>query len=494
MDSNMKRIFQYMATLLFLLAMGTSCEEGNDNWRVITKAQPGAYIIGDATVYSATATSSQLVPAPLDNAPEGTNVVGIYTWLKASGNFTILSVDEKGNQVSYGKGDVVTSAPAETVALATGGTPFTVAKDGLYYVAMNKADNQLTLIPATFGIIGDATPLQWNGETAMQASYNETQLTVEFTISDVTLDKKEMKFRYSGDWGLEFPYQGGKVKLHTNMGYNGDDASAISEAFSECKGGGANFKVGKVGVYTITLKLNLRTGQFAVKAVCTAEDVSSATLPEKMFVIGDPWDWKWENTPEMIPVHSHEGIFWGIYYIKANQGIKFNNETSSDTGDNFGVENEDPKGYGEYPSGGSNLKVADEGYYLVIVSCSLSADKSSVNKKIVLAEPQLNLIGDCAGGWAKEGEPAKLISFTLESDGTYQATTIYNAPVEHPEQVEGELRMYVTIADADWWQSEFMIFDGKVKYRGAGTDQERVKTGNGKRVILDFRTNTGSVN
>lgn len=270
MDSNMKRIFQYMATFLFLLAVGTGCEEGNNNWRVITKAQPGAYIVGDATVYSATATSSQLTPAPLDNAPEGTNVTGIYTWLKASGSFTILSVDEKGNQANYGRGDVVASAPAETVALATGGAAFTVAKDGLYYVAMNKADNQLTIIPATFGIIGDATPLQWNGETAMQASYNETQSTVEFTINDVTLDKKEMKFRYSGDWGLEFPYQGGKVKLHTNMGYNGDDASTISEAFSECKGGGANFKVGKAGVYTITLKLNLRTGQFAAKAVYTA--------------------------------------------------------------------------------------------------------------------------------------------------------------------------------------------------------------------------------
>lgn len=44
-----------------------------------------------------------------------------------------------------------------------------------------------------------------------------------------------MKFRYSGDWGLEFPYQGGKVKLHTNMGYNGDNASAISEALVSVK-------------------------------------------------------------------------------------------------------------------------------------------------------------------------------------------------------------------------------------------------------------------
>ncbi|CCY56779.1 putative uncharacterized protein [Bacteroides eggerthii CAG:109] len=106
MESNMKKIFQYMTTLLLLLVVGTSCEEGNDNWRIITDAQPGAYITGDATIYSATATSSQLVAAPLDGAPEGTNVVGIYTWLKSSGSFTILNVDEEGNEVNYGKGDV----------------------------------------------------------------------------------------------------------------------------------------------------------------------------------------------------------------------------------------------------------------------------------------------------------------------------------------------------------------------------------------------------
>lgn len=82
MESNMKKVFQYMTTLLLLLVVGTSCEEGNDNWRIITDAQPGAYITGDATIYSATATSSQLVAAPLDGAPEGTNVIGIYTWLK----------------------------------------------------------------------------------------------------------------------------------------------------------------------------------------------------------------------------------------------------------------------------------------------------------------------------------------------------------------------------------------------------------------------------
>ena len=259
-----------------------------------------------------------------------------------------------------------------------------------------------------------------------------------------------------------------------------------------CKGGGANFQVGKAGVYTVTLKLDLRTGRFSAKAVCTAEDTSSATLPEKMFVNGDAWGWPqdWSTAPEMIPVHSHDGMFWGIYYLQAGNGMKFNNEKSWSTGDNFGAENEDPKGYGEYPAGGSNLKVADTGYYLVIVSCTLSADKKSVNRKVILAEPKLFLRGACAGGWADAGagRPNDLeVAFALAADGaTYEAVTAG----------DGDLRIYVAtgVQGVDWWQSELVVRDDKIEYRGKGGDQEpRVPVTIGKTVSLDFRTNTGSI-
>ena len=89
--------------------------------------------------------------------------------------------------------------------------------------------------------------------------------------------------------------------------------------------------------------------------------------------------------------------------------MKFNNEKSWSAGENFGVENEDPKGYGEYPAGGSNLKVADTGYYLVIVSCTLSADKKSINRKVILAEPKLFLRGACAGGWQMQVQVDRMI-------------------------------------------------------------------------------------
>ena len=100
----MKKVFEYIATLLLLLAVGTSCEEGNDNWKVITAVPTGLYITGDATIYSAAATSSQLTTPAFDNAPEGTNIVGIYTWLKSSGSFTMLEVDSEGNEINYGSG------------------------------------------------------------------------------------------------------------------------------------------------------------------------------------------------------------------------------------------------------------------------------------------------------------------------------------------------------------------------------------------------------
>lgn len=160
------------------------------------------------------------------------------------------------------------------------------------------------------------------------------------------------------------------------------------------------------------------------------------------------------------------------------------------TGDNFGAENEDPKGYGEYPAGGSNLKVADTGYYLVIVSCTLSADKKSVNRKVILAEPKLFLRGACAGGWADAGagRPNDLeVAFALAADGaTYEAVTAG----------DGDLRIYVAtgVQGVDWWQSELVVRDDKIEYRGKGGDQEpRVPVTIGKTVSLDFRTNTGSI-
>ena len=113
-----------------------------------------------------------------------------------------------------------------------------------------------------------------------------------------------------------------------------------------------------------------------------------------------------------------------------------------------------------------------------------------LRRKVILAEPKLFLRGACAGGWADAGAGRpddSEVAFTLSSDGTaYEAVAAG----------DGDLRIYVStgIQGVDWWQSEFLLRDGKIEYRGKGGDQEpRVQIETGKTVTLDFRTNTGTI-
>lgn len=481
-----------MSAFLLLLVIAAGCEEGNDNWKIITTVPEGVYVTGDATIYSAAATASSLTSAPLDNAPEGTIVNGIYTWLKSSGSFTIMKVDAEGAQVNYGKGEVVATTPFETVKLVANATAFSVAKDGLYYIAYNAADNQVTVIPAEFGIIGDATPGLWDKETVMEASYNSDLAVVEMTLKDVSLDKKQIKFRYANMWGVKLPYAGSEVTLHSNMGNVSDPKTILplSDAFSECKGGGENFSLGTKGTYDVVLKVDLRSKTFSAKAICTGEDTSTAELPAKMFVVGSPaeWNWNWANAAELTPVNSHDGMFWGIYYFEAGSLIKFNNEMAWN-GNEFGAMNEEPNGYGEIATGGSNLKIATAGYYQVVVTCSLSSDKKSVIKKITLAEPAIYLVGVTSnGGWGNiQGDNNKFLIPTNPTDDFVSPAFIANTDANNG------VRMCIKITGVDWWQAEFNVYDGKIAYRGVGGDQALVSGTVGQKVYLNFKTGAGSI-
>ena len=478
----MKKYFYQIAALVMLMLVGVSCEEGNDNWRVITAVQQGTYIAGDATIYSAVASSAQLKAADLDGAPEGTEVYGIYTWLKSSGSFCILQVDSEGNETRLGKGTAVSGATSgETYSLSAGADEFKVSADGVYNLVYNKADQQLTIVPVQFGVIGDATAGQWNDEVnATSATFDENQFTADFVMEGVTFEKKSMKFRYAHNWGLEIPYQGGTVKFHSNMG--GANAGNLTEALSECKGGGENFSVTKAGVYTVTLRLDLRTAKFSAKGVCTAEAAPTAELPAKMFINGGKWstDWDWAYAPEMTPVHSHDGMFWGIYYFEAGSEFKFNHERSWDSGDNFGAADGGEKEMGEVAVGSSNVKVKNAGYYLVLVTCSLSADKSEVVKKIELMEPTIYLIGNTSSaGWETKDEG----KFTLTDDLFVSPALV----------ADDNVRMCVKFDGCEWWQSEFNVFEGKIEFRGKGGDQAAVPGKTGQKVYLNFKDYTGEI-
>ena len=48
-------------------------------------------------------------------------------------------------------------------------------------------------------------------------------------------------------------------------------------------------------------------------------------------------------------------------------------------------------------------------------------------------------------------------------------------------------------SDADWWQMEFNVFDGKIVYRADGDDQAAVAVTAGQKVTLNFNAETGSI-
>lgn len=499
MKKIMKKIFLYTATYLLLLLTGTSCGQDPEAWnKIVTDAQPGLYISGSATIYSegTLASASAFSDAAVDGKlPDGSvaNISSLYTWLKKDGNFNIVKVDANGNHITLGKGDAVvvtgTSAGYETNKLTENGSALSVPSDGLYMVAVNNLDNQVTILPVAFGIIGDATSGGWSNETLMgNPTFDSEQYFVTFTLKGTALDKKSMKFRYGEIWGVAIPYSTGSnglATVHTNMGLSAESGN-LTEAYSECKGGGANFSVDKKGTWDVTIRLNLKTKVFSASGVCTGEDTSTAELPTTMFMIGSPYSWDWAKSYQMIPVNGVDGTFWAIQYMPANSEIKFSSTMAWD-GNDFGATSTDKLGNGEYDSGASNIGIATAGYHLFIVKTSLSADKKSVVKKFVIANPDVYLMGSTApdNSWTANAATNK---FTIGDDNIFVSPACAAA---------GEVRMYVSLKDNvtgwDWWKSEFIVLDGKITFRGNGGDQTRVNVTAGQSVKLNFIEGTGAI-
>ena len=92
-------------------------------------------------------------------------------------------------------------------------------KAGFYQVEVDLSAQTYTLTPFTIGIIGNATPKGWSGDTDM--TYNPEERCWE--LKNVELTDGEMKFRHTNDWSLNW---GGPLDALVHDGAN----IAINEA------------------------------------------------------------------------------------------------------------------------------------------------------------------------------------------------------------------------------------------------------------------------
>lgn len=194
-----------------------------------------------------------------------------------------------------------------------------------------------------------------------------------------------------------------------------------------------------------------------------------------LFLTGSNYGWgdKWL---QLVPFHSSMEDFWTIIYLHEGEQLKF--APQADWGDDFGYTGttiNDEAGANITSSSDGNIVVGKAGWYLLKV-------QNGSTKTLTVLQPNVYLMGDAAGEW----NIADSHKFTIPTteDGVFESPAF---------AADAELRMCVSVDGFDWWQSEFMVFDGKIEYRGRGIDQNRVNVKAGQKVTLNFTAGTGEI-
>lgn len=104
---------------------------------------------------------------------------------------------------------------------------------GMHRIKANLNDLSYSVELTNWGVIGDATPTGWDGDTDM--AYDASSGTLKVTMD---LQAGEIKFRANDDWALNYGDNDGNLSLEE---------------------GGENIKIDAPGNYTIELILNVPT-------------------------------------------------------------------------------------------------------------------------------------------------------------------------------------------------------------------------------------------
>lgn len=307
--------------------------------------------------------------------------------------------------------------------------------------------------PTAIYALGDGTTAGWDNSAAIKINQTADPGVYE-AVLDLSADKSLKFIQNLGAWQPQWGQAKGQSKgiLGANLG-GGDDPDAIATPSS-------------AGKYKVSVDL----GKMTYSVV--------AAYPSALYMIGDGvGDWSWDNTDlPMIPVNSHPNMFWKIVWMKGSGSYKFFPQKGWDNGIGQPVKDL-ATASNQYDFGVENIPVpSNSGYYMVVVDY--------LTKKISVSTPTVYLIGNTIGSW-DTSNPAGL--FTVDNtNGVVNISKTLAAD---------EVRMYAWHPwFTDWWQSEFIILNGKIAFRGTGGDQTRVSVTAGSHTVsLNFKTGDGSI-
>lgn len=175
---------------------------GTGTWIVTLDMNNLSYSVGKPILYMA-GDANGWDHSDVLNSDDGVKFTG-YMYLNQNG--FKFSTQPNWDGTNYGAG--FDTAPD------AGNFVITEEEAGFYQVDVDLSAKTYTKTPFTIGIIGNATPKGWDGDTNM--TYNPEERCWE--LKDVTLTDGEMKFRHTNDWNLSW---GGELdNLTTQNGPN----------------------------------------------------------------------------------------------------------------------------------------------------------------------------------------------------------------------------------------------------------------------------------
>jgi hypothetical protein len=235
----------------------------------------GLYVFGTNTVATlATDAEARLALAVLDpgqgaKVESMDGVYGKFMYIGANSTISFMEVAagvattfgaENGGTVTLGSdlGVVLINDNVIHGTLLKDGPAIKVANEGLYYLFLNKNDDQFVLMPVKPQIIGDATKAQWASGTSIPVK-SVTKTGAVFEATNLELyDAHGYRYRFNDGWHT---YNDENIITLSSLGvpsYGDAWATGINDIGFYLDN--APHKVD--GVYTVTLEFDAATGEW----------------------------------------------------------------------------------------------------------------------------------------------------------------------------------------------------------------------------------------
>jgi len=323
------------AILLGGLVLLSSCKKDDD---IIIDPGGGSINVSNGLYITVSgnnpASSALLSPETVEDdgftSQSRSGFVGGYVYL-AAGDYKVVQVTDKEITATFG-GTISTESDMASacdyndymvVATQADGPAFTVADAGLYKVTHDQMKSEMILYKIVeAGLIGDATPNGWSGDTPLTGTVDATG--GEWKAEGVILRNGQWKLRFNCRWNLDrrddpnagFDPSNG-YQLFTNFGGSADDLKNGNDA--------PNIAQTEDGIYTVTLNWTPRDGfVLDLERTGDAPEITFDPNDYKLGVLGSATAKGWDEDRNLL--YKKEGMvhgWYGVFHFVAGGEIKF---------------------------------------------------------------------------------------------------------------------------------------------------------------------------